>query len=228
MIRRWLWPHEATENALPAAALGDLKEAIINSPYLAETDLNEGFTGTSGFTLLFHREERERAESLMPELRPFFEKAMKSQANVFFLNPLVLHAGGSGVAPHADKTIVSYVDSKDPPFPFCVSVLYLSLPTEKKGGSLVFHRAVGKLEKVPKENLLIEFPGWLMHEVTPLSSQPGSPPRVSLVLEQYELPEAMKNEVPRFSLETSRAFEDFLGEMDDEEEDLGEDESPEE
>lgn len=217
MIRRWLWPHKAINDALPGAALSDLKEAILNSPYLAETDLNEGFTGTSGFTLLFHREEVAKAEALLPALRPFLDLAMKSRANVFFLNPLVLHAGGAGVAPHADKTLVSYVSSEDPPFPFCVSVLYLSLPAEKKGGSLVFHRAFGKLKKVPQENLLIEFPGWLIHEVTPLSSEPGSPARVSLVLEQYELPEAMKNEVPKFSLETSRSFADFLTEVDDDE-----------
>ena len=214
MIRRWLWPHEATEDALPSTALSELKEAILNSPYLAETDLNEGFTGTSGFTLLFHLEERERVQALIPEVEPFLDKAIKPEANVFFLNPLVLHAGGAGVAPHADKTLVSYLDG-DPPFPFCVSVLYLSLPKEKKGGTIVFHRAIGRLQKTPVENLLLEFPGWLLHEVTPLSSEPGSPPRVSLVLEQYRLSPEMKAAVPRFSLETSRAFSEFLEEFEE-------------
>lgn len=213
MLRRWLWPHRAVEQALRREELSALRQAVLTSPYLAETDLNEGFTGTSGFTLLFHREETERALALLPELKPFLEAAVKPAANVFFLNPLVLHAGGSGVAAHADKTLVSYVDSGDPPFPFCVSVLYLSLPAEKKGGNIVFHRAIGKLEKKPVENLLLEFPGWLLHEVTPLSSEPGSPPRVSLVLEQYQLSEEMKTEVPRFSLETSRPFSDFLDEV---------------
>ncbi len=96
-------------------------------------------------------------------------------------------------------------------------MLYLSLPAEKKGGNIVFHRAIGKLEKKPVENLLLEFPGWLLHEVTPLSSEPGSPPRVSLVLEQYQLSDQMKAEVPRFSLETSRPFSDFLDEVESEE-----------
>ena len=211
-LARLVWPHRAVPDCLPAPALTALREAVLSSPYLAATDLNEGFTGTSGFTLLFHREERERAVALIPELGPFLDRALKPGANVLFLNPLVIDSG-SGVAPHADKTLVSYLDSGEPPFPFCVSVLYLSLPSTKSGGRLVFHRAVGKLEKTPAENLLLEFPGWMLHEVTPLTSQAGSPPRVSLVLEQYALRPEMKERVPRWSLETSRPFSDFLDEV---------------
>ena len=209
MFTRWLWPHRMASDLLAAEELSALREAVLQSPYLAATDLNEGFEGTSGFTLLFHIEQKERAQSLMPELRPFFSKVLKPKANVFFLNPLVIHAGGRGVAPHADKTLVSYVD-KEPPFPFCVSVLYLSVPKEKKGGHLVFHRALGKLKREPQENLLIEFPGSMLHEVTPLVSTPGSPPRISLVLEQYEVSEKMKATVPSWSLETTRPFDEFL------------------
>lgn len=212
-FRRWLWPHRSLENALAPAQLQALREAILASPYLAETDLNEGFTGTSGFTLLFHREQISRALKLLPELGAFLEVAMKPKANVFFLNPLVLHAGGNGVAAHADKTLISYVEQGEPPFPFCVSVLYLSLPSEKKGGKIVFHRAFGKLAKRPVENLLLEFPGWLLHEVTPLTSEPGSPARVSLVLEQYRLNDEMKAQVPSFRLETTRPFSEFLEEV---------------
>jgi hypothetical protein len=210
VLTRWLWPHRATRDLLEPEELAALRQAVLLSPYLSGTDLNEGFEGTSGFTLLFHREERERAENLMPELRPFLAKALHPTANVLFLNPLVIHAGGKGVAPHADKTLLSYVDGAEPPFPFCVSVLYLSLPKEKAGGNLVFHRLYGKLQRQPQENLLLEFPGWMMHEVTPLSSQPGSPPRVSLVLEQYCVSAAMKAGIPRWSLETTRPFSDFL------------------
>lgn len=213
MLVRWLWPHRVVPNLLETAELAALHRAVLDSPYLAGTDLNEGFAGTYGFTLLFWREEIPRAERLMPELEPFFAKVLQPAANVFFLNPLVIHAGGQGVAPHADKTLLSYVSEGDPPFPFLVSVLYLCLPPEKKGGHLVFHRAYGKLKREPQENMLIEFPGAMLHEVTPLSSQEGSPPRVSLVLEQYELPEKMKAGVPRWSLETTRPFSEFLAEV---------------
>lgn len=210
MLRRWLWPHRVQADLLSPHELATLRRAVLESPFLAATDLNEGFEGTSGFTLLFHLEERTRAEQLMPELAPFLARVVKKSANVFFLNPLVIHAGGTGVAPHADKTLVSYVEEGEPPFPFCVSVLYLSLPVEKRGGSLVFHRRFGRLERRPAENLLVEFPGWMLHEVTPLQSQAGSPPRVSLVLEQYALSAVMKAQVPSWSLETTRPFSEFL------------------
>lgn len=212
MLLRWLWPHRATPDLLEPSQLAALRDAVLASPYLAATDLNEGFEGTSGFTLLFHVEQRGRAEDLMPELKPFFAKVLQPAANVFFLNPLVIHAGGRGVAPHADKTLVSYVEG-DPPFPFLVSVLYLSLPPEKKGGHLVFHRLYGKLARQPRENLLMEFPGWMMHEVTALSSPEGSPPRVSLVLEQYTVSQQMKAEIPGWSLETTRPFSEFLDDV---------------
>ncbi len=210
MIQRWLWPHRYQPQALESSALSSLRSAVLASPYLAGSDLNEGFTGTRGFTLLFHIEERQRAERLMPELKPYFAKTLRPKANVFFLNPLVIDSG-VGVAPHADKTLVSYVKEREnPPFPFCVSVLYLGIPPEKIGGQLVFHRLIGRLPVQPVENLLVEFPGWMMHEVTPLSGPTDSPPRVSLVLEQYHLTPALKAQVPRWSLETTRPFSDFM------------------
>lgn len=226
MLARWLWPHTATPSYLRDDELAALRSAVLASPYLAETDLNEGFEGTSGFTLLFDRSQVERVKALMPELTPFLAKAMHLRANVFFLNPLVIHAGGSGVAPHADKTLVSYVAEGEPPYPFAVSVLYLSLPREKKGGDLVFHRLIGKLKRRPEENMLVEFPGWMLHEVTPLSSTEGSPPRVSLVLEQYQVSEEMRSGIPDWSLETTRPFSEFFDEASAE--DDGEDEGPDE
>lgn len=210
MIQQWLWPHRYRPQVLEAEALSRLKMAVLESPYLAVSDLNEGFTGTRGFTLLFHIEEKQRAEALMPELKPFFAKALKPKANVFFLNPLVIDSG-VGVAPHADKTLVSYVGpGENPPFPFCVSVLYLCIPSEKTGGQLVFHRLIGRLPRKPLENLMIEFPGWMMHEVTPLVGRVDSPPRVSLVLEQYHLSPTLKAQVPKWSLETTRPFSEFM------------------
>lgn len=203
-----VWPHQKKDDLLGEQDLEQLRAAVLESPYLAETDLNEGFSGTRGFSLLFKRSERERAEQLMPALIPYFEKVLKSEANVFFLNPLVI-VGGGGVGPHTDKTLTSYVD--DPPFPFCVSVLYLKLPQPRSGGDLVFHRFFLKRRVIPRENLLVEFPGWLLHEVTELSSTDPEP-RISMVLEQYRLEPEQLQEVRDWHLETMRPFEDFLTE----------------
>ena len=226
MFSRWLWPHRYHHDFLQFDQLKALRQAILESPYLADTDLNAGFAGTYGFSLLFHREELGRAEALMPALGPHFKKVVHDKTNVLFLNPLVIHAG-QGVAPHADKTLVSFV-AEDPPFPFAVSVLYLSVPPEKTGGQLVFYRWFGKRIVTPEENLLVEFPGWMLHEVTPISAAEGTPPRISLVLEQYHLSERLKAEVPNWYLETSRPFQEFLRDADPDEDDEKEEEEEEE
>ena len=201
-----LWPHSTHSDALPSDEIKALLDTVLESPYLAESDLNEGFSGTKGFSLLFKRDQLERAKELMPSLSPYFAKVLKPKANAFFLNPLVIHGGGA-VGAHADKTLSSYIDSV--PYPFCVSVLYLSLPQPRTGGNIVFHRWFGRHTISPRENLLLEFPGWLKHEVTELKSE-SEAPRVSIVLEQYRLPEASLEQLIPWHLDSNRPFEFFL------------------
>lgn len=178
----------------------------MESPYLAESDLNEGFSSTKGFSIMFRRDQLERAKELIPALVPYFEKVLKPEANAFFLNPLVIHGGGA-VGAHADKTLGSYL--KTAPYPFCVSVLYLSLPKPRTGGNIVFHRWFGRHTLTPKENLLLEFPGWLKHEVTELKSESESP-RVSMVLEQYKLEPDQLEQLTPWHLDSCQSFEFFL------------------
>ena len=208
MLAKQLWPHRRQPDTLRQNDLATLRSAVLDSPYLAESDLNEGFTGTKGFSLLFRRDQLERAKEWMPCLVPYFESVLKPKANAFFLNPLVIYGGGA-VKAHADKTLSSYLESV--PYPFCVSVLYLTLPSPRTGGNIVFHRWFGRHTVRPQENLLLEFPGWLKHEVTELKSESESP-RVSIVLEQYQLQEDKLKELVAWHLDTNRPFEFFLDE----------------
>ncbi len=95
---------------------------------------------------MFRRDQLEKAKGLMPTLEPYFDCVLKAEANAFFLNPLVIHGGGA-VRAHADKTLASYI--KTAPYPFCVSVLYLSLPTPRTGGDILFHRWFGRHRITP-------------------------------------------------------------------------------
>lgn len=206
MISQRLWPHRIKQNTLPGSHLSELLSSVLESPYLAESDLNEGFSTTRGFSLMFRRDQLERAEELMPTLIPYFESVLKPEANAFFLNPLVIHGGGA-VGAHADKTLGSYI--KSAPYPFCVSVLYLSLPSPRTGGDIVFHRWFGRHTLSPSENLLLEFPGWLKHEVTELRSD-SDHPRVSMVLEQYKLKPSQFEELTPWHLDSCQSFDFFL------------------
>jgi hypothetical protein len=206
VFTKWLCPHRQKFDYLAAAQLKLLREAVLTSPYLGVSDLNEGFATTQGFSLLFKREKREQVKEMFPEFEPYLEKALKPEANVFFLNPLVIR-GGSAVGKHADKTLGSYV--KGSPFPRWVSVLYLGIPSPKQGGDIVFHRGPVRHRISPKENSMVEFPGWLLHEVTPLRTE-SEEPRVSLVVEQYNVSDEILVQAPVWHLDTCRPFEEFL------------------
>lgn len=206
MFSKRFCPHRQQFDYLDEADLKNLHKAILESPYLGSSDLNEGFASTQGFSLLFKRQERDRVKSMFPEFEPYLSKVLKAQANVFFLNPLVIR-GGAAVGRHADKTLGSFV--KDSPFPEWVSVLYLHIPSPRTGGDIVFHRGMVKHRLSPKVNSVVEFPGWLLHEVTSLCTE-SEEPRVSLVVEQYKVNEKVLAEAPNWHLDTRRPFEDFL------------------
>lgn len=208
MFSKKIWPHRTRLETLAKDDLAELLSSVLESPYLAESDLNEGFSGTKGFSLLFRRDQLERAKEMFPALCPYFERVLKPEANAFFLNPLVIHGGGA-VRAHADKTLSSYLKSVS--YPFCVSVLYLSLPQPRTGGNIVFHRWFGRHTVKPQQNLLLEFPGWLKHEVTELKSD-SQDPRVSIVLEQYQLTEANYQDLIPWHLDSNKSFEFFLDE----------------
>ena len=211
----FLVPYRVRRQLLEPDELERLAQGVLGSPYLAASDLDHGFEQTYGFSVLFQRTQVERFLKLLPSARPCLEKMLRSDCQVFLVNPLVIHEGAA-VAPHVDKTLLSFLPPREKvPFPHRVSVLYLALPPNIQGGDLVFHRnALVKARFSPQVNTLVEFPGWLYHEVKPWrqsSWNGGQPsPRVSLVCEQYRLKSSLLEQIPEFHLESTRSFQDFL------------------
>lgn len=210
----FLVPYRVRSPLLESAELERLAQAVLHSPYLASSDLDQGFEQTYGFSVLFQRSQVERFLLMLPSARPCLEKMLRSDCQVFLVNPLVIHEGAA-VAPHADKTLMSFLPpGAKVPFPYRVSVLYLCLPPNLQGGELVFHRnALVKARFQPRVNSLVEFPGWLYHEVRPWKQTgmgQASTPRVSLVCEQYRLKPRLLEQLPEFHLESTRSFAEFL------------------
>lgn len=211
----FLVPYQVRRQLLDPQELERLAQAVLASPYLASSDLDHGFEQTYGFSVLFQRTQVERFLKLLPSARPCLEKMLRRDCQAFLVNPLVIHEGAA-VAPHVDKTLMSFLPpGAKVPYPHCVSVLYLALPPNLQGGELIFHRnALVKAQFSPQVNTLVEFPGWLYHEVKPWrqrawdGKQPS--PRVSLVCEQYRLKAGLLEQIPDFHLESTRSFQDFL------------------
>jgi hypothetical protein len=186
--------------AFPSNYLSDLWGEIQACPYFTINNLNRDFVGTKGFSMVFQRSGLAEVEQQFPFFKPYLNLALQPTCNAFYLNPLLVKEG-SRVDPHVDRSLRSYFKTIEPPV--LVSVLYVQVPSDMKGGELVLHyhkRQVGQIK--PQMNTLLYFQGDLTHAVNPVKT-PGN--RLSLICEQYSLSEAELQKIPQFTVESRAA-----------------------
>jgi 2OG-Fe(II) oxygenase superfamily len=188
--------------ALPPETVESIRSAILDSPLLGETNLTGQFSGTYGFSVTFRRDAVSEVTARFPAFAPFLEAALLPDCDAFLLNPLLVQ-NGRGVTAHIDRSLEFYKAGIG--CPVAVSVLYVQVPEQLKGGQLrLYHRGkrVAALEPMPRA--LVTFRGDMTHEVASVEAgAPGlSAARVSLVVEQYRVPEMLKAWVPRLEVRT--------------------------
>lgn len=189
--------HTVQECAFDADYLALLRERIRKSPYFTTNNLNRDFVGTQGFSVVFWRERLPRAVAEFPWAAPYLERALRPDCNAFYLNPLQMSTG-SVVMPHVDRSLHAYLLDVDPPC--TVSVLYVDVPADLRGGDLVLRRGKRFLGRVtPREGLLVAFDGDLEHAVERVEC---TGKRLSLVCEQYALTEEELRQVPEWRIES--------------------------
>lgn len=189
--------HSRVANAFPPPYLGSLRRAIRASPYFTVNTLNRDFVATRGFSVVFRRSALEEVQHAFPFFAPYLERALRPDANAFYLNPLELQRG-SRVDPHVDRSLRAYCPTVEPPA--AVSVLYIEVPAGLVGGALVLRRGRKHLARiVPAENTLLVFEGDLTHAIEPVESATA---RLSLVCEQYCLPDAELERIPDLAIES--------------------------
>jgi hypothetical protein len=184
-------------NAFPLPYLNDLRGEVLACPYFAVNNLNRDFVETKGFSVVFQRSGREAVERQFPFFKPYLDQALQPACNAFYLNPLLLKQG-SRVDPHIDRSLRSYCKTVEPPL--LVSVLYVQVPLDLRGGELVLRsqkQQVGQIK--PQINLLLYFQGDLTHSINAVQT---SGTRLSLVCEQYSLSPAELREIPEFLVES--------------------------
>jgi len=202
-----LLPFVRRRDAFEPAYVERVAEDVLASPYLAESNLNYRFSGTRGFSVIFRDAALQRVKDEFPAFVPYLDAVIDPRCNAFFLNPLVV-ADGARVAPHIDRSLRSVTLPAEPPNPRKVSVLYARVPSGMKGGCLVlYHRLFPLARLAPRPNVLVEFQGFLRHEVTAVSGVVE--PRVSLVCEQYLLDASLLLRVPEYTVRSMQDFESF-------------------
>ncbi len=146
---------------------------------------------------MFERSEIAKVEQKFPFFKPYLDRALQTDCNAFYLNPLLLKEG-SRVDPHIDRSLRSYCKTVAPPA--TVSVLYVQVPPNLEGGELVLRcgkKQVGKIR--PEANSLLYFQGDLTHSVNAVKT---ATTRLSLVCEQYILDDKELADIPRFTIES--------------------------
>lgn len=187
-------------SVFPLAYLSQLQGQILACPYFTSNNLNRDFVRTKGFSLAFRRSRIGEVEQRFPYFKSYLDRALQSDCNAFYLNPLLLESG-SRVDPHIDRSLRSYCKTIAPPL--VVSVLYVEVPDALEGGELVLESRTRTIAHVrPCTNTLVFFQGDLTHSIKPVTS---SGVRLSLVCEQYCLDEEELREIPEIQLE-SRAL----------------------
>ncbi|MEB3196884.1 MAG: 2OG-Fe(II) oxygenase [Candidatus Sericytochromatia bacterium] len=184
--------------------VAEIRRAVLNSPLMGASNLNQRFTGTYGFSVAFCRSQLDEVITQFPAFAPFFEAALRPECNAFFLNPLLI-TNGAGVAPHIDLSLSSHIPGVRTPR--SVSVLYLEVPPSLRGGDLKLYEGQRlKATVTPREGALVTFRGELRHEVTPVDA--GAPDiyeaRLSLVVEQYRLTDVQLAHLPDVRVGTRR------------------------
>jgi hypothetical protein len=187
------------EGVFPEVYLKKLQKSILQCEYMAINNLNRDFIGTRGFSIVFQRTAQEKVVKNFPFFEKYLAKALDPLCNAFYLNPLLLNYQ-SRVDPHIDRSLRSYLKTIDPPN--LVSVLYVQVPENVRGGELVLshnRKKVGEIK--PRENTLLFFQGNLTHSVNRMNSEGN---RLSLVCEQYFLDEGQLAQVPEYVIESRK------------------------
>ena len=218
-------------DALPRAELESLGDALLGSRFVARSPLMGTFRASRGFSFIFTQAGRVTLEERFPflsaylrcildgdsarELVPpprrrwFGARAPALRPNAFYLNLLLLDAG-TPVGRHIDATLQEPSGLRQAT-PAHVSVLYLRVPPEARGGALrLFRDAEARGEIAPEPGLLVHFRGDLAHEVQPFTGGPEGAQRASLVCEQYAFTDKVLARIPEFRIQSKAGFSAYL------------------
>lgn len=185
--------YSITRSAFSTTYLKTIENQLLESPYLGKSPLGKEFVDTRGFSIVFKRSHLETVIEKFPFLDEFLKKAIFTNSNAFYINPLILNSG-SRVEEHVDCRLVSQEQARI--IPNLVSVLYVKVDPDMEGGELCLK--VGNDKKIdlkPSSNNLVHFLGTLIHSVNEVRC-PCT--RISLVCEQYNLSESLLAHFPDF------------------------------
>lgn len=191
--------HSLRHDVLSPAQRRELVAGILDAPFFGPSALGVEFIRTDGFSLVFQRCHIEAVIRQFPYLEALLQEALFEQCNAFYINPLVLYER-SAVEAHVDCRMTNQGQRL---IPNIVSVYYAQVDPDMAGGRIVFHPGrEDELPLLPRTGDLLHFVGTTIHAVEPVRARDN---RISVVCEQYHLPDELLEAFPACEILTGNA-----------------------
>ena len=193
------------EDFLKKDECNKLSKYILNHRLIKEVNKTDVLHGNYTFKIRFNKYSLD--DFLNPkydlyEIYKIFQKIKQPGTNAYIFNPLVVNGSDvfdtmskNSVEYHYDDTISVKDDFGKYYLPVCTTVLYIEVPKHFLGGQIKLFdfgftekRNMGLISERPKMGKKIVFRGDMCHGVSKMYSDKDKC-RISLVFEQYNLPE---------------------------------------
>lgn len=187
------FPHVQTElGFLTEEECSDMADYIMNHQLIGNSILSTSFSSSYGFVIRFNKYSKfdfEHSKYDLKKLFDVFERIRVPGTNAYVCNPLILEKNKS-VGYHYDNTLGIKTFFGASVLPICVTVIYLQLPKNFTGGELCLcdFEKTYTTEEAPVVGKKLVFRGDMCHAVNEFQTDEDTK-RVSLVFEQYRIPE---------------------------------------
>jgi len=175
----------------------DLKE------YILKHELLNNDWSKNDFIIRFNTSENSKKmflEEKLEKIYKIFERIKQPGTNAYIVNTAILSNSINSseynvIEGHYDDTIDIHDWTKRSILPVCTTVLYINVPEKCEGGDLYlspFGLRGGletKTQYIPKQGKKLTFRGDTHHLVKPFFCENNTEKRISLVFEQYKIPD---------------------------------------
>ena len=175
----------------------DLKE------YILKHELLNNDWSKNDFIIRFNTSEDSKKmflEKKLEKIYKIFEKIKQPGTNAYIVNTAILSNSYNSeeynqITGHYDDSINIQDWTKRMILPVCTTILYINVPENCEGGNLYlspFGSRGGletKTQYIPKQGRKLTFRGDTNHLVEPFFCENNTEKRISLVLEQYKIPD---------------------------------------
>ena len=175
----------------------DLKE------YILKHELLNNDWSKNDFIIRFNTSEDSKKmflEKNLEKIYKIFEKIKQPGTNAYIVNTAILSNSYNSeeynqITGHYDDSINIQDWTKRMILPVCTTILYINVPENCEGGNLYLSPfgSRGGLETkthyIPKQGRKLTFRGDTNHLVEPFFCENNTEKRISLVLEQYKIPD---------------------------------------